>query len=252
MSGATVGWQTSGGIGSIVLRRPPLNILDLSMLRELEAVLASAADSAPLKLLELRAEGKTFSAGVEVADHTPDKVREMIPLFDRVCTSLAEFPAPTLAVVQGHALGGGCELALACDLVIAAAGAKFAQPEIKLGVFPPMAALWLSDRIGFARAAEMLLTGEPVLADEAARMGLINRAVAPDELEPAVRRIEDGLRGSSAAALATCKRALRLGRAGAGLAEIERLYLQDLMASQDSAEGLAAFLEKRAPVWSDR
>ncbi|MGH2607232.1 MAG: enoyl-CoA hydratase/isomerase family protein, partial [Anaerolineales bacterium] len=101
MSGVRVGWQASGGIGSIVLRRPPLNILDLSMLREFEAVLASAADGAPLKLLELRAEGKAFSAGVEVADHSPDRVGEMIPLFDRVCTSLAEFPAPTLAVVHG-------------------------------------------------------------------------------------------------------------------------------------------------------
>ncbi len=252
MSGALVGWQAADGIGSIVLRRPPLNILDLSMLRELEAALASAAEGAPLKLLELRAEGKVFSAGVEVADHTPDKVREMIPLFDRVCTSLAEFPTPTLAVVQGHALGGGCELALACDLVIAASGTKFAQPEITLGVFPPMAALWLPARIGFARAAEMLLTGEPILSDEAARVGLINRAVAAEELEPAVRRIEDGLRGSSAAALGMCKRALLLGRAGAGRAEMERLYLRELMATQDSAEGLAAFLEKRAPVWRNR
>lgn len=235
------------------MNRPPLNILNIAMLSELCSALDTAARDASLRALVVRAEGKMFSAGVDVADHTADNVGEMIPLFDRVCAALAGFPAPTLAVVHGHALGGGCELALCCDLVVAAEGANFGQPEIKLATIAPIAALRLPALVGYRRAAEMLFTGEAVGAVEAARLGLINRAVPASELDQAVEQIVGKLRGLSAVALRVCKRAARLGAEGwNGLPAMEKLYLEDLMSTEDAHEGVASFVEKRAPVWKHR
>lgn len=250
-----VDWQANDGVGELTLRRPPLNILNLAMLRELASLLEAAAQDESLRVLLVRAEGtlRVFSAGVDVADHTADKVGEMIPLFDNVCQTLADFPAPTLAVVHGHALGGGCELALSCDLVIAAENANFAQPEIKLAAFAPMAALCLPELVGYRRAAELLLTGEAMSAADAARCGLINRAVPADEFDAATRQLVGKLRGLSAAALRLNKRAVRLGAEGrANLPAIERLYLDELMSTADAREGVNAFIEKRAPVWINR
>ena len=247
-------WQASDGVGYLTLDRPPLNILNLAMLREICSALEAAASDLSLRALVIRAEGalRVFSAGVDVADHTADKVGEMIPLFDRVCVALADFPVPTLAVVHGHALGGGCELALCCDLVVAAEGANFGQPEIKLATIAPIAALRLPGLVGYRRAAEMLFTGETIGAAEAARIGLINRAVPAGELAQAVEQIVGKLRGLSAAALRVCKRAARLGADGWGnLPAMEKLYLDDLMSIEDACEGVAAFIEKRAPVWKN-
>ena len=191
-----------------------------------------------------------FSAGVDVADHTADKVGEMIPLFDKVCVALSEFPTPTLAVMHGHALGGGCELVLCCDLIVAAEGANIGQPEIKLATVAPIAALRLPGVVGYRRAAEMLFTGDAIGAVEAARIGLINRAVPVGELDQVVEQYVDKLRGLSAAALRVCKRAARLGAEGwANLPAMEKLYLEELMSTEDAQEGVASFMEKRSPVW---
>ena len=150
-----VDWQYSDGVGRLTLKRPPLNILNIAMLRELGEVLDAATHEESMRALVLRAEGKLFSAGVDVADHTADKVGEMIPLVDRVCAALADFPAPTLAAVHGHALGGGCEVALRCDLIVAAEGANFGQPEIKLATVAPIASL----RLPNAEVAIVLVNG---------------------------------------------------------------------------------------------
>ncbi len=246
--------HTAHNVARLTLRRPPLNVLNIDMLRELETALETIGREATLKLLIVRAEGtlRVFSAGVDVADHLADKVDVMIPLFDRVCATLANFPAPTLAVVCGHALGGGCELALCCDLVVAAETANFAQPEIKLATIAPIAALQLPGLIGYRRAAEMLFSGETIGAAEAARIGLINRAVPIADLDQAADQLIGQLSALSAAALRVCKRALRSGTAGwEGLPAMEKLYLDELMSTHDAPEGLAAFLEKRVPVWSD-
>jgi cyclohexa-1,5-dienecarbonyl-CoA hydratase len=248
-----VDWQYANGVGWLTLKRPPLNILNIAMLRELSDTLDGAAREGSMRALVLRAEGKLFSAGVDVADHTADKVGEMIPLVDRVCAALADIPAPTLAVVHGHALGGGCELALCCDLIVAAEGANFGQPEIKLATVAPIASLRLPPLIGYRRAAEMLFTGDTIGAAEAARIGLINRAVPGDELDKTVDELVGKLTTLSAAALRVCKRAVRLGADGwANLPAVEKLYLDDLMSSEDAHEGLAAFMEKRAPVWKHK
>ena len=243
-------WQTSAGAGYLTLKRPPLNVVNIAMLREMSLALGTAAKDSSLRVLVLRAEGKMFSAGVDVADHTADKVGEMIPLFDKVCVALSEFPTPTLAVMHGHALGGGCELVLCCDLIVAAEGANIGQPEIKLATVAPIAALRLPGVVGYRRAAEMLFTGDAIGAVEAARIGLINRAVPVGELDQVVEQYVDKLRGLSAAALRVCKRAARLGADGwANLPAMEKLYLEELMSTEDAQEGVASFMEKRSPVW---
>ena len=135
--------KQKAGVGTLTLHRPPVNVINIPMLREIKDALQVAAEDPNLKVLQLRAEGKLFSAGVDVLDHTAERVDEMMGLFDKVCLSLAEFPVPTIAVVQGHALGGGCELVICCDMAWMAEGATIGQPEIKLAVIAPIAALRL-------------------------------------------------------------------------------------------------------------
>ncbi|MFI5174811.1 MAG: enoyl-CoA hydratase/isomerase family protein [Terriglobia bacterium] len=248
-----VDWNSGEGVGRLTLKRPPLNILNIAMLREMEHVVEEARRDETLRVLILAGKGKLFSAGVDVTDHTPDRVREMIPLFNRVCTGLATFPAPTLAAVHAAALGGGCELALSCDLVVASEEASFGQPEIRLASFAPVAALRLPALVGYRKAAEMLFTGEAISAGEAARMGLINLAIPPHEFEAGVEQLSKKLGSLSAAALRICKEALRVtDDRWSSLADMETLYLEKLMSTEDAQEGLAAFLQKRAPSWKHK
>ncbi|MCP5099808.1 MAG: enoyl-CoA hydratase/isomerase family protein, partial [Chloroflexi bacterium] len=147
--------SVQGGIASLSLNRPPVNVLHISMLEQLAEALTQLTQDTTIRVLVLRAEGKMFSAGVDIADHTPEKVGEMIPLFDRVCQSLAEFPVPTITAVHGHALGGGCELVICCDLAVMAEGAKIGQPEIQLAAVAPIAALRLPALVGYRAAADI-------------------------------------------------------------------------------------------------
>ena len=246
--------KTKNGASALTLRRAPLNVLDIAALGQLESALTELARDESILLLILRAEGKMFSAGVDVADHTLDKVGEMIPLFDRACRLLANFPCPTLAVVHGHALGGGCELVLCCDLAVMTENAKIGQPEIQLAAFAPIAAMRLPRMVGYRAAADMLLTGRALTADEAAKLGLVNAVVPADKLEQWVQEKTAQLTGLSRVALAMTKRALNLGFGewDASASELERLYLEELMKTADAQEGLAAFMEKRKPEWKHR
>jgi cyclohexa-1,5-dienecarbonyl-CoA hydratase len=246
--------ETAGRVATITLDRPPLNILTIATIGELSAALDAAVEHDHLHAVVLQAAGKAFCAGVDVADHAPDRVDEMIRGFGRLFTQLRAFPAPTIAAVQGAALGGGMELALGCDLVLAGTSARFGQPEIKLGVFPPIASALLPRLIGHQQAARLVLAGEIVAAEEAARLGLVTFAVPDDELAARLDQLLDRFRGLSAAVLGLAKSALLLGaeRGDArALAPIEDLYLTDLMATADAGEGIRAFMEKRSPVWRD-
>jgi cyclohexa-1,5-dienecarbonyl-CoA hydratase len=243
------------GVATITLARPPLNILTLMSMHELGAALDEVVGHGPLSALVLRAEGRAFCAGVDVAEHVPGRVDAMIRAFGDLFTRLRGFPAPTVAVVHGPALGGGTELALGCDLVLAARSARFGQPEVKLGAFPPIAAALLPVLIGYQRAARLVLTGETVAAEEAVWLGLATFLAEDEELPSRLDQLLGQLRALSPAVLGLAKRALLLGadRGVAGaLAPIEDLYLTALMATPDAAEGLRAFAEKRAPVWSGR
>lgn len=249
--GSFVEYSLDDRVVRLTMNRPPLNILNLEMLRELDAALVRASKETALAAVWLRAEGRSFCAGVDVADHAPDRVGEMIPLFDSVCRDLASFPLPTVAEVQGHALGGGCELVACCDFAWMAETARIGQPEIQLGVFPPVAALVLPRLIGPRWSARLILTGDAIRADEAARIGLVTSVVSPEALNGSVAAFVQQLRGLSAAALRATVRAHRVGVTGweERLHEIEALYLHDLMATHDAAEGLRAFQEKRKPEW---
>lgn len=241
-----------GAVARIVLNRPPLNILDVSMIQELSSALKSLAEQPALRALVISSEGKAFSAGVSVQDHLPEKVWPMLAAFHGIFRRLFLFPCPTLSVVQGPALGGGCELACFADLVVASEEARFGLPEVKLGVFPPVAAAHFPRRIGAARTLQLILGGETLTAQEALRIGLADEVVPPHGLAAAVEKAVGRWREKSAPALRLARRAVQ----GAGpdfetaLERAERLFLDELMTHADAVEGLRAFLEKRPPSWS--
>jgi cyclohexa-1,5-dienecarbonyl-CoA hydratase len=250
-------FRIDNGVARLTLNRPPLNVLDIAMMCEINTALEALDGDRPVKVLVFDAAkgSKAFSAGVDISDHTADKIEEMIEVFHRIFYLLDELEIPTVAIVGGAALGGGCELALCCDMIIASEKAGFGQPEIQVGVFPPVAAVALPGIIGPKKALEMMLTGDRIRAAEAERLGLVNKVVSPDELEATADDFVAKLANLSGAVLRLTKRAIRQGGAGPfaeGLAAVEELYLGPLMATEDAHEGLAAFLEKRTPAWMDR
>ncbi len=239
------------GIATVTLRREPLNILNLEMMGELDAALESLRAQQPAALV-LRAEGKAFCAGVDVADHTAGKVREMIERFHAIFRHLLTTDALTIAAVQGAALGGGCELACACDIVLASTRAKFGQPEVRLGVFPPVAACVLPLRVGLSRAVELCAAGRTIDAETAAAIGLANHVFDAGAFDAKVGEYLDGIRACSRPVVRLAKRATIAAAREAlleQLREAERLYLDELMTLSDAHVGIAAFLEKRKPVW---
>jgi len=256
MNSSSIRVERIDAAAKIVLNRPPLNVLDIPALKELAGALRELRGS-DAKVVVLTAEGKAFSAGVDVKDHTPERVGEMMESLHEVFAALWELEQPTMAVVQGAALGGGMELATACDFLIAAESASFGQPEIKVGVFPPIACLLLPRMLPWPRALELILTGEAINAEEARRWGLVNRVVPPDQLEQAANEFLEKLTNLSGPVLQLSKRAALLGFKERRdweptLREIERIYLDELMELEDAAEGLRAFLEKRKPRWKER
>ncbi len=246
--------QKQGAVARLTLNRPPLNVLDLAGLRELHAAVQAAAADPAVRLLELRGAGeKAFCAGMEVRDHFPERAPEMLRAFHAAVRALLDAPCPTVAVVQGHCLGGGMELAMACDFILAARGARFGQPEIKLAAFPPVAAALLPSLIGEKKALEMILTGDPVSAQEAERLGLVNRVA--DDLPGEAEKFSQSLLASSPRAAALARRATHRPSRQAfenALREAERIYVDELLASEDAREGLEAFLAKRPPVWKGK
>jgi cyclohexa-1,5-dienecarbonyl-CoA hydratase len=238
----------------ITLADPPLHILDIELLTELRDALGRVEDDRHLLIID--ADGtKAFSAGASVQDHMGDRIEAMLEAFHDSFRLLAKLDVVTIALVRGAALGGGCELALACDFILAAENAKFGQPEIKLGVFPPVAAWQLSRQVAPRRGLELLLTGEPISAREALDLGMVNAVFAESEFESKSNEWMERLTRHSASSLRFARKAFRL--AGADdfsdkLDDVERLYLQELMKSEDANEGLVAFTEKRPAVWKHR
>jgi cyclohexa-1,5-dienecarbonyl-CoA hydratase len=246
--------QRHGRAATLVLDRPPLNILDLDTLSLLDQAVADLASEPELTVLFVRgaAGSRAFSAGVAVEDHAPERVEAMLAGLHGAIRRLRALPAVTVAAVHGHCLGGGMELALACDLMLASDDARFAQPEIDLGCFPPVGAALYPGLLGPARALDLLLTGRALGAAELEAMGLIARRVPAGHLDQAIVGFAAELAGKSAAVVRLIKRAVRAGRDlpfPAALAESERLYVAELCRTADMPEGIAAFLEKRPPVW---
>jgi cyclohexa-1,5-dienecarbonyl-CoA hydratase len=243
------------GVARIVLCRPPLNILTIEMMEEVAAALTWAGTLRALKALLLAGEGKAFSAGVDVEDHRGARVKPMLESFHRIFRLIHDLDCPTVAAVQGAALGGGAELATFCDLVIASDAATLGQPEVKVGVFAPIAALHYPLRVGPHRALQLLLSGRVVGAAEAREIGLVDRVVPAERLGDTVEAELARFTAQSAAVLRLTKRAVRESMRlpfHQALSQLEDLYHYELMATEDAAEGLRAFTEKRPPVWTDR
>jgi cyclohexa-1,5-dienecarbonyl-CoA hydratase len=245
-----------GAVARVSLARPPLNVLDRALDRALaEAIERLAADPGLVAIVLDGGSARGFSAGVEVADHVPGSVAGMLEDFHGAVRALLRSECVTVAAIHGFALGGGLELAMACDLVICEENAQLGFPEITLGCYPPVAAALLPARVGWAVACELALTGEPVTAARAHALGLVNRVCAPGALRAETDRLLDALRAKSPAVLREAKRALREGarhEPAQALRRIEARYLGDLMRLEDAAEGIRAFQEKRPPRWRNR
>lgn len=245
--------ERAGRVATLTVDRPPLNILDLAALEDLRLKLEALSEDADLQLLILRGGGaKAFSAGVAVEDHTPDKIESMLESFHAGLRLLLDFPAPTLAAIRGHCLGGGMELAAACDLRFATAGSSFGQPEIRLGCYPPWAAAQYPELLGAGVTTDLLLTGRILDAAEATRLGFVDRRVNDDRLDDEVAEFSSQVTAQSAAVTRLAVRAIRARRTrdfAQALSESERLYTEELTQTHDMNEGLTAFLDKRRPSW---
>jgi cyclohexa-1,5-dienecarbonyl-CoA hydratase len=244
---------TDSGV-TIVLNKPPLNIMNIEMMEELATALTTVVREQP-KFLLLRAKGKAFSAGVDVSDHTEENANHMITAFHKMFHIMNHMMTPTVAAVKGACLGGGCELATFCDIVIASEDSKFGQPEIKVGVMAPVAAAFFPKMLGCRKTLELLLTGATISAAEAEQIRLINKAVPNEMFEEEVARTVKTLSALSAPVLRLNKKAVMDGLEldfERALGGVEDIYIQELMATEDAKEGLAAFLEKRRPEWREK
>lgn len=256
MSSVNLSFEHDGQVARVALAAPKANIVDEAMMAALAAAFDDLRNRPQLKVMILTAEGPHFSFGASVQEHLPENVRTMLPRLSGLLGQMLELPAVTLAAVRGQCLGGGFELALACDFILAEEGAQFACPEIKLAVFPPAAAALLPVRIGVSRAAELVLTGAAWNVAKSADAGLIVRIAPQGQLEATVEAwMRDHFMSRSPVALRYGVRAARLPLRRAlreDLPQLEHMYLDELMAESDAVEGLCAFLEKREPRWEKR
>src|SRR5438874_10169474 len=239
-------------VARISLRNPPLNVIDLPMMDELAQATSEIEARSEISTIGISGHGSSFSAGVDVAAHTPDKVEAMLSKFHGVIRALVGTKKVTIAAVNGHCLGGGAELAMICDLVYTTDEAQWGFPEIKLGCYPPVAVTALAALVGQKHAADLILTGRTISGSEAANIGLSNRSVPPDQLNHLVEEALTQLANLSPEALAITKKAIYAWDSihfDKGLARSEKIYLDELMKTQDTQEGIAAFLEKREPQW---
>lgn len=255
MSFSTVQFHPGPRVATIVLNRPPLNIINLEMLHELDGAW-SEIEALKAQVAVISGAGdRAFSAGVDVADHAPGKIENLLETFHRLVLRIRRSDCVSIAAVHGYALGGGAELASICDLVIAADSARIGQPEISLGCYPPIAIAYLPGAIGFHKATEMVLTGEPLSAVDAERLGMINKVVPQDRLTDEIDVYVDKLLTKSSAVLALAKRALRDATGHdfeEALDRAQELYIRELTKTEDMVEGMNAFLEKRPPAWRNR
>ncbi len=242
-------------VARLTLINPPLNIIDIPMMQELAQALSEIEARSDVSIILFGGDSRAFCAGVDIKAHVPDQVHEMLTSFHAVIRAIITSRKITIAAVQGACLGGGAELAAVCDMVYTARDATWGFPEIKLGCYPPVAAVALPALVGQKRAAELILTGRQISGDEAVAIGLANRCARAEELDAVVQETINQLHALSPAALAHAKKSIYAWDAihfDKGLARAERIYLEELIATEDAPEGIAAFLEKRSPKWIGR
>ncbi|MCL0093649.1 enoyl-CoA hydratase/isomerase family protein [Dehalococcoidia bacterium] len=245
-----------GEMARITIDRPPVNVMTLNTIAELNQALEGLREDPEVKVVIIRGNGeRAFSAGVEVADHLGEKLPLMLEEFGRLFKSLRNVGKPVVAAVNGVALGGGCELVAGCDVAIASEKAQFGQPEIKLGVNPPPASVLFPRLIGMKKALELILTGDSIDAWEAQRIGLVNKVVPHEELDQAAEEFVKRLLGKSGYILKLTRGAIyevsEISDYEKAL-DLMNCRSRKIMESEDAVEGLTSFLEKRKPVWKNR
>lgn len=247
--------EKADGVARITLDRPKHNVLDIDMMNELIAELGGLAADDELKCLVINGAGASFCAGVEVADHKPESVQQMIETFNRIFELIDRLDVPVIASVHGACLGGGMEVAIACDIIVAAQSALFGQPEIKLAFLPPYAAIRLPHLVGPAKAVEICTTGKRYSAEEARQMGMICYAVTDDQLADTTDKLVKEIQYNSPLIIRLNKQAVKknLGLPfPQAIESVSDLFLNTLMKTEDVLEGIKSFEEKRKPVWKNR
>jgi cyclohexa-1,5-dienecarbonyl-CoA hydratase len=247
--------EKANNIGKIIFNNGPLNILTIGMMEQINKALEGFLEDESLKLVIFDHNGKSFSAGVDIGDHMGDKAPKMIKEFHGIFRKLNKLKCPTLASIKGTALGGGCEIAIFCDIVLTSDKAKFGQPEIKVGVLPPIAVLAFPQIIGNKKAFELIMLGEIIDAKEALRLGISNHIYPFESYEQEFTKFIESFNTLSTVILQYTNKAFKKALGidfEAKLDEIEEFYLEELMSTHDANEGLKAFLEKRPPNWQNR
>ena len=240
------------GVARIIIDRPPLNILNIDTLEEMNQVLAELGTDDEVKVVVITGAGdKAFSAGVDVGDHLGEKLPRMVEVFNKLFISLVAVDKPTIAIVNGLALGGGCEVVAGCDMAIASDKAQLGQPEVKLGVYPPPASVLFPRLMGRRKAFELILSGDSITAEEAERIGLVNKVVPAGELEKAAGEFIKRFTANSGLTLTQARKALyrNFDLNFYEAMEATGVDAAMVMAGENSVEGLTAFMEKRKPVW---
>ncbi|HEY6444746.1 MAG TPA: enoyl-CoA hydratase/isomerase family protein [Candidatus Acidoferrales bacterium] len=247
--------RAEGDVGHLTLDRPDHNLLNERMLSELAVGINSFGDRNNIKLIILDSVAKAFCGGIEIGEYTQRRIFQLLDAFHGAFSAMLDTSKPLLVVVNGPAFGGGAELAALGDLVIATPKAKFAQPEIKLGVFPPLAAAVLPYLLGPKQALELVLTGETMSAERARELGLVNWLVPEDGLQKKIDEVTAKVTAQSAPVLTMAKKAI-MGSLGLplrdGVRNSMKVFLNELAELEDSQEGLRALVEKRAPKWKNR
>jgi cyclohexa-1,5-dienecarbonyl-CoA hydratase len=250
-----VKFRIDSGVARMTLSRPEHNLLNEAMLRELADGIVYAGEQSDVKLIVLDSACKVFCGGIDIGEYTSQRVFQMLDSFHAVFSAMLEVGKPVVCVVNGPAIGGGAELAAFGDLVIATPKARFAQPEISIGIFPPLASTILPYLVGPKVALELVLTGEPVTAERALELGMINRLVPEAQLEQTVTDLVNRINSHSGPVLMMAKKAI-LGGMGLslrdGLKQSMSIFLNELYRLDDSQEGLRAIIEKRKPNWKNR
>lgn len=247
--------QIADGVARMTLSRPEHNLLNEEFLREIADGITHVAERQDVKLIVLDSACKAFCGGIDVGEYTSERVFQMLDAFHSVFLGMMETSKPVVCIVNGPAIGGGAELAAFGDLVIATPKARFAQPEITIGVFPPLASTILPFLVGPKVALELVLLGEPVTAERALELGIVNRLVPEAKLAATVNDLIARLSGHSGPVLTMAKKAI-LGGMGLslrdGLKKSMDIFLNELYRLEDSQEGLRALVEKRKPNWKNR